>query len=151
VTVYSPAGGNYAQSNTVTAQLTTAKTTPAGSWAGKTVLAPYTIVAGDLHAAFANPVNSSVVQPTGTVTYSVSVGYVLQIGIRQIQASYPGDANYNPATATATFTVLDPNANAANGDGLTNQQNLQLGLDPLTSVTSKTPTQLQLTIQQPNQ
>ncbi len=95
-------GGTYA--------LTVNKATPVGSFHGR-MFTYGTTLSGILNATFANPYSSAVTQPTGATTYSasgygpVSAGTVLPGGTYVVTASYPGDANYNPATAAATFTV----------------------------------------------
>lgn len=92
--------------------------TPTATFASRTLNtsgASYTVLAGDLNAAFANPFSGAVAAPTGTVTYSivgagaaVTAGTVLPTGqAYTVRASYPGNANYNAATIDAVWTVAD--------------------------------------------
>ncbi|HXB02268.1 MAG TPA: RHS repeat-associated core domain-containing protein [Opitutaceae bacterium] len=112
------------------------KATPVVSnWASQTFTFSgntYTVPAANLGAVFSNPYNSSVTQPTGTVTYtvfpdtsnSVTAGTKLLPGTYTIRAYYPGDANYNATTADATWTInnfVNPNADST-GDGIPNSQ-----------------------------
>lgn len=95
------------------------KATPNASFSPRTY-APngggvYTIAAGDLNASFSNPYSGAVAAPTGGATYTVvGPGTLVQPGTQfgggtyTIQASYPGDANYNARTITTTFTVSGP-------------------------------------------
>jgi RHS repeat-associated protein len=92
----------------------------------------YAVPVSSLGAAFTNPYNSSVAQPTGTVTYTVypdttspvAAGTVLLPGTYTIRAYYPGDANYNAATADVTWTINNfvGSGNDSTGDGIPNGQ-----------------------------
>jgi hypothetical protein len=86
----------------------------------------YTGTAGpppDLGAVFSSPYSSSVVQPTGTVTYTIVsdssgtyasgtpivVGHtVLNAAIYTVRASYPGDANYVARPVDVTWVISNP-------------------------------------------
>lgn len=105
VTAYSPEGGNYQTSNTAHAEAIITRVIPVGTFAGKTVNGPYTLSSVDLQAAFAHPNNLVMPPPSGTVTYDHAAGTVLNAGTHTVTASYPGDNNYAPTTAAATFVV----------------------------------------------
>lgn len=115
VNVYKAGDSNFSQSNTASASVTIGKATPVGSLASQaSLISTQAITSQMLNAVFTNPYSSAVVQPTGTVQYSATPGYptltagtVLPLGQYTVTASYPGDSNYNPATTTATFTVLN--------------------------------------------
>lgn len=101
------------------------KAAPAGTYAALTrtpaASGYYTVAAGDLAASFANPYSAAVSAPTGASAYTLGGGAVsvgatqVPTGTRTIQAAYPGDANYLPATVSATLTVLGPTMPGALG------------------------------------
>ncbi len=111
------------------------KATPAVSkWTNQTFTFSgnaYTVPAADLGAVFSNPYSSSVAPPTGTVTYRivdsspiVAGTTTLPPGTYTVQASYPGDANYNATTADVTWNInsaTNPNGDST-GDGIPNSQ-----------------------------
>lgn len=98
---------------------TVAKTTPFLSFNSQSFSSTVALSAAQLNATASNPYSGSVAAPTGTITYTVvavsganasstgavGVGTVLLPGTYTVQASYPGDANYNAAIASVTFTV----------------------------------------------
>ena len=126
-----------------------AKATPIWTVNNQTWSGSHTLTSADLANAFSNlrnPYSSSVVQPTGSVTYAIaqasgpgatSVGIImpgstmLSIGSYVITATYGGDDNYSTATATGTFTVnaFDPNGDDDH-DGIPNGWERDHGLDP---------------------
>jgi hypothetical protein len=112
VSLYRAADSNYAQSGTASATVTVTKATPVGSLASQTITSATTLTSQMLNAVFTNPNSTAATAPTGAVTYSASgygaiaVGATLPLGSYTVTASYPGDSRYNPATTTATFTVL---------------------------------------------
>ncbi len=83
----------------------------------------YTVTAADLGAVFSSPYGSAVVQPSGTVTYTIvsdsssgtfaagsmiASGTLLPPAIYTIRASYPGDANYIATLADAIWVISNP-------------------------------------------
>ncbi len=113
VSLYRAADPNFAQSGTVTATVTVTKATPVGSLGSQLISSATALTSQMLSAVFTNPNSPGVTQPTGTVTYSapgypsLTVGSTLPLGIYTVTASYPGDSNYNAATASAVFTVMN--------------------------------------------
>jgi hypothetical protein len=94
------------------------KATPNGSFSSRS-FAPnspgyYSLSSADLNAVFTNPYSASVAAPSNNVTYriqngaTVSAGSNIPTGSNIIEASFNGDANYNPKTVAATFTVSGP-------------------------------------------
>jgi hypothetical protein len=119
--------------------MTVAKATPNASFSSRSY-APvsntglYTIVSGDLNAAFSNPYSGSVTAPTGSTTYAivgpgttVTAGTTLAVGTYTIQASYPGDTNYNSKTTTTTFTVMIPTTPSSAASTTTGSTFITLG------------------------
>jgi hypothetical protein len=110
ITMSGGTASNYSITD-VNGTLTISKTTPTGSLAAETHTYGTALSSSDLSASFSNPYGGSEAAPTGTVTYSaggygaISVGTVLPAGTYTVTASYPGDANYNATTTTATFTI----------------------------------------------
>ena len=102
-----------------TITMTVGKATPSATFNSRT-LAPasngyYTVVGADLNASFTNPYTSSVTVPTASAVSYVRAGYVMAAGAPlsaggsySVQANFAGDANYNSASATSTFTVGGP-------------------------------------------
>ena len=98
--------------------LTVNKATPVVSnWGNRSLAAGYAVQAGDLAASFTNPYSGAVTQPaTGGVSYAnvsggtgLAAGTVLYPGSYDMRVSFPGDSNYNPASADATWTITaDP-------------------------------------------
>lgn len=94
------------------------KATPAGSFSAITrspTAGAYTILSGDLNAAFSNPYSNAVTGPSGAVTYkiagtntAITAGSVIPSGSTSIEADYAGDSNYNATSVTVTFTILGP-------------------------------------------
>ena len=98
--------------------LTVNKATPiVSNWGNRSLAAGYAVQAGDLAASFTNPYSGTVSQPAmGGVSYAnvsggtgLASGTVLYPGSYDMRVSFPGDSNYNPASADTTWTVTaDP-------------------------------------------
>jgi RHS repeat-associated protein len=118
------ATGSYTGTSGSTAW-TIAKATPLFlNWSSRAIpnSTGYTVLPGDLNAGLSNPYNSLAPTPTGAIVYSVvscssgavaagtaiTSGALLPPANYTIQASYPGDSNYNPATADVTWIISNP-------------------------------------------
>jgi hypothetical protein len=144
VTIKASQGGNsnYGAASDVSQILSVIKANPAKAFGNRTLQTGmgsgvYFVTSGDLNASFTNAGNGSVAQPTGTVVYTIATGSPngtpgtviaggsqLLLGTYYIQASYPGDANYNATSITATWVVKAPAA-LASQLGLGSQSNVE--------------------------
>ena len=118
--------GSLWSTNGPTTALTVNKTTPAlSSFPSRNYqsgLPSYGWTAADMNAAFYNPYTSAVAAPSGAVAYTVAslgvslaVGSPLPPGTYSVRVDYLGDSNYNPTSATMTFsfTQLAPEITSA--------------------------------------
>lgn len=142
ITASQAGNSNYAAAAPVSPSFSVLKADPAKSLAGRTLYtgtgsSVYFIVSSDLNASFTNAGNGTVAQPTGTIAYTIATGSPsgtpgtaittssqLALGTYYIQATYPGDANYNAASITATWVVKVP-ASLAAQLGLGSQSNVE--------------------------
>jgi hypothetical protein len=163
VTVQASQAGNsnYAPATPVSRTFAVAKATPtAPSFTNRTLLQPagasYAVKTADLNAVFIGPAGSTV-NPTGTITYTlvgpgttVIAGSALTVDTSYtVQAAYPGDANYNAATASATWLVAG-RATDSNHDGVPDVIEQQLGLNPSNARQADTTNQTQVKVHKPN-
>ena len=144
VTIKASQGGNsnYGAAPDVSQSFSVIKANPAKAFVSRTLQTGmgsgvYFVTSADLNASFTNAGNGSVAQPTGTVAYTIATGSPngtagtaitnssqLLLGTYYIQASYPGDANYNATSIVATWTVKAPAA-LASQLGLGSQTNVE--------------------------
>lgn len=107
-----------------TFNFTVSKATPAVAWNGPAVsqnatrAGSYALTSTDVGkfvATFSNPhtSNSAVAGPSGTVTYRLggttttfATSLSLERGTYYVDASYPGDANYNAASSTSPHSLV---------------------------------------------
>ena len=99
--------------NTPTITFVVDKAMPVGMFGSRHFIAEeYILKEDDFNAVFSNQYSEKVAQPTGKISYilagtgeSLRPGMRLPLGTNEIIASFNGDANHNPTTVRAIFTI----------------------------------------------